>query len=84
MSGPLHGGDSNLTGRVKSTLESIGHRSLAQVDVQASEGTVVLAGIVPTFHLKQLAQEAALSVAGVAGLRNELEVIAPSKHSTAK
>jgi osmotically-inducible protein OsmY len=47
---------------------------LRTVEVCARDGHVVLRGRVPSYYLKQVAQEVALAMPGVLQLRNELDV----------
>lgn len=55
-------------------LDRTGYGWLRRVAVAAEGGSVVLQGRVPSYYLKQLAQEAVLAVPGVEVLRNELQV----------
>jgi osmotically-inducible protein OsmY len=47
---------------------------LRLLGVSAEGSTVVLAGTVPSYYLKQLAQEAVLGLPGVGAVRNEIHV----------
>jgi hypothetical protein len=51
-----------------------GHGRLRWLSVSADGATVVLAGTVPSYYLKQLAQEAVLGLPGVGAVRNEIHV----------
>jgi osmotically-inducible protein OsmY len=50
---------------------------LRAVRVAAQDGQVFLMGEVPTYHAKQLAQHAAMSIPGVNRVHNELVVDNP-------
>jgi osmotically-inducible protein OsmY len=65
----------NVTTAVERSLRDSGYRGLRNVQVFAIPCGVQLRGTVPTHHLKQLAQTAALRVPGVCAIRNELDVI---------
>lgn len=66
--------DDLLLARVNRSLISTGRRPLAQLKVTAVAGQVRLEGTVPSYYLKQLAQHAAMSVAGVERLESLLSV----------
>jgi osmotically-inducible protein OsmY len=55
-------------------LRLTGYAALRAVRVVANGQMVILRGRVPSYHLKQVAQTAAMDVAGVRELHNELEV----------
>jgi osmotically-inducible protein OsmY len=67
-----------LTAKVESALSRTGYTSLRNLRVSARHSAVVLRGDVPTYHLKQVAQAAALAVPEVRELRNELTVVRAS------
>jgi len=64
-----------LADEVKGALEMTGYPPLRDLVVLEHEGLVVLRGMVPSYHLKQMAQTAVLSVPGIDEVRNELEVV---------
>jgi osmotically-inducible protein OsmY len=66
--------DDALGARVDEALRATGYSCLRGLHISVSGGRVRLAGRVPSYYAKQVAQEAALAVAGVGGLLNELEV----------
>ena len=68
-------GSSPVAARVERALHGSGYVSLRNLDVSANRSIVRLRGRVSTYHLKQLAQAAALSVPGVREVRNEVEVV---------
>lgn len=55
-------------------LSRSGYQFLAQVACEYSAGVVVLSGTIPTFYLKQMAQELASHTPGVRQVRNCLRV----------
>lgn len=59
---------------IQRLILATGRFSSGQVDVTAWDDTVRLRGRVRTYYQKQLAQAAALSVAGFRRLENEVEV----------
>ena len=69
---PVH--KDELGAAVQAALRAQGDGRLHQVRVAAQNGQVYLAGEVPTYYAKQLAQHAAMSVPGVERVHNELVV----------
>lgn len=55
-------------------LHATSYFALRDVSCEFHEGMLVLRGTVPSFHLKQVAQEIARKVEGVGALVNALEV----------
>jgi hypothetical protein len=49
--------------------------ALRRLDVEETESAVVLTGSVPSYYLKQLAQEAVLPLCGKRQLINHVEVV---------
>lgn len=66
--------DAQLSRAVEQALRATGYLEWENVRIHASEGQLVLAGVVPSHFLKQVAQTAARRVPGVNGVRNELSV----------
>jgi osmotically-inducible protein OsmY len=66
--------DRMLAVAVRQALDEIGYWPLRKLEVQVDAGFVTLRGIVPSYHLKQLAQSATKGVAGVAQIVNAVEV----------
>jgi osmotically-inducible protein OsmY len=56
-------------------LKASGYRPLAALSCRVDRGVVELAGAVPTFYLKQLAQETVLRLDHVKQIRNRVQVI---------
>ena len=63
-----------LRERVVRALASLGYPSLAAVDCEVSSNRVILSGCLPSYHLKQLAQVAALRVTGPGLVDNRVVV----------
>ena len=59
---------------VAARLRRSGHAYLYGVKCQSLDGSIVLSGAVPTFHLKQVANALALHTPGVHRVENRLEV----------
>ncbi len=55
-------------------LSKSGYTSLRDVSCLAAEDVLVLEGRLPSYYLKQVAQEIALSVSGVRGIVNRIKV----------
>jgi osmotically-inducible protein OsmY len=68
-------GPGSLAVRVEQAIRATGYPALRNVEVCERQAVVVLAGPVPTYYLKQVAQAASLTVAGVGHVQNDLEVI---------
>ncbi len=64
-----------LMAAVFESLLRSGHGRLRQLIVSAEGSTIVLAGTVSSFYLKQIAQEAVINLPGVATVRNEIRVV---------
>jgi osmotically-inducible protein OsmY len=56
-------------------LKASSYRPLAALACRVDRGVVELAGVVPTFYLKQLAQEAVLRLDHVKQVKNRVQVI---------
>lgn len=70
--------DSKITTQVKSKLASnVRVTSLANVDVNTTNGVVTLAGQVESEDVKRQAEQAARGVPGVVGVNNNLQVTPP-------
>ena len=67
----------NLLGmdlEVKVQFRQSGYQALDGVTCEFHEGTARLRGRLPTFHLKQIAQEIVCAVVGVRSVVNQIEV----------
>ena len=69
--------DLRLAEGVERALRATGYAPLRGIQVTAEARLVILAGRVPSYYLKQVAQATALSVLGVDLVRNDLEVGRP-------
>jgi len=67
--------DRRLAEQVVFALTATGYGSLRTVEVAAFGGAVFLSGRVPSYYMKQVAQEIAMQVAGVREVSNTIEVI---------
>jgi len=59
---------------VERSLQRSGYADLRGIRCLMEDGRVTLQGIVPSFHMKQLAQCAAKRVVGVLAVKNEIIV----------
>ena len=66
----------DLRSRASAALSRSAHFRTRAVQCRVEAGDVVLSGAVPSWHHKQLAQQAVLGLAGAAGVRNRLQVVA--------
>jgi osmotically-inducible protein OsmY len=71
-------GEVRLAERVERALRATGYGPLRGIEVTVRARLVILGGRVPSYHLKQVAQTAALAVPGAHQVRNELAVGRPS------
>jgi len=60
---------------VRLALRGAGYSALRELEIEVSDGVVILWGRVATYYQKQLAQVVAQRVDGVRGIANGLEVI---------
>jgi osmotically-inducible protein OsmY len=72
-------GDLRLAERVERAVRATGYPSLRAIEVAACERLVILRGRVPSYYMKQMAQATAVAVPGVCELRNDLDVVAPTR-----
>jgi hypothetical protein len=59
---------------IREAFRHSGYRSLAQLEVQAHSGRVVVSGEVPTYYMKQVAQTLTLQRCGEAQFLDEVRV----------
>jgi osmotically-inducible protein OsmY len=52
--------------------------ALKNVSCEYRDGVVVLRGCLPSYYLKQVAQEAVARIEGVASVDNQIHVVSPS------
>lgn len=70
-------GDIPVTTRVDAVIAALGktgYTRLQRIEVVEESGVLVLRGQVPSFYLKQIAQNIVLAVPGIGEIRNELRV----------
>lgn len=65
-----------ISSAVQSALNESAYRSLGRLRCDYRDGVLTLAGEVPTFFLKQMAQSLAANVSGVARVANDIHVSA--------
>src|SRR5262245_7367383 len=63
--------------RVERALRATGYGPLRGIEVTVHARLVILGGRVPSYHLKQVAQSAAMAVTGTGQVRNDLDVSRP-------
>ena len=71
--------DSWITAKTKIALFADGRVKGRQINVETKKGMVMLRGKVDSDEAKNAAEETAKSVDGVKSVKNELQVVAPSK-----
>jgi osmotically-inducible protein OsmY len=59
---------------IQDGLDLTGYSELRLVQVEFDDGAVTITGQVPTYYLKQLAQNVALNLPGIEQIHNELHV----------
>jgi hypothetical protein len=68
----------SLGDRIERALRATGYSALRTIEVVVQGRWVVLQGLVPSYHMKQMAQVVTLAVPGVQQLCNNVEVIPPA------
>ena len=68
-------GQPRLEDLVRKTLAANRHLPRRTIDFRVLDHHVVLTGVVPTCHQKQLAQDALLALDGVESVHNDLDAI---------
>jgi len=66
--------DRRLLSHARVALQNSGYPSLGRLDCQVRQGIVSIDGVLPSFYLKQVAQEVLSRLAGVLGIRNLVAV----------
>lgn len=66
--------DRHIRSAVRTALQSSGYRALWNLRCEIREGVVFLLGVVPSFFLKQVAQEVLLRLGHVKEVRNLVAV----------
>jgi osmotically-inducible protein OsmY len=70
----------DLSAQIDQALRATGHASLRHLQVRGTEGLAILHGCVPSYFMKQMAQEIALRILGVKEVQNELQVVPSIRH----
>jgi osmotically-inducible protein OsmY len=63
----------------ESELRRNAYVALKNIGCDYRDGVLVLSGCLPTYYLKQLAQEAVARIDGIERVDNRIEVISPSR-----
>ena len=71
---PRASGDDLIRSAVRQALNESGYCRVSQLEFDVLDGVVVLAGVVPSFYMKQLAQEIVRRIDIVSGIDNTVEV----------
>lgn len=58
-----------------SMLKESGYGAVARLECRVDHGVVELAGVVPSFYLKQVAQAVVQRLDSIQGIRNEVQVV---------
>ena len=72
--GPISDRDGYLRDAAVSMLKSSGYSPVAKLACRVDQGVIELAGVVPTFHMKQVAQAAVQRLEAIRGIRNRVQV----------
>jgi osmotically-inducible protein OsmY len=67
--------------RAESELRRNGYVALKNIACECREGVLTLTGCLPTYYLKQMAQEAVAHLDGVGRIDNRIEVVSPSSRA---
>jgi hypothetical protein len=66
--------DEALGSAAQEALKNTGYAAIGELHCEAIDGLVLLAGELPSFYLKQIAQEAVLRAPGALSVRNLVSV----------
>ncbi len=76
ISSPQHtSSDSVMTEAAESRLRQHSYLALKNISCECRHGQLTLRGCVPSYYLKQIAQTVIAKIDGIAGIRNEIEVV---------
>jgi osmotically-inducible protein OsmY len=67
--------------RAESELRRNSYVALKNVACEFRDGVLTLNGCLPTYYLKQVAQEAVARLDGIARIENRIEVVSPSQRT---
>ena len=68
--------------RAETELRRNSYVALKNVACEFRDGVLILNGCLPTYYLKQVAQEAVARLDGIARIENRIEVVSPSRRTT--
>jgi osmotically-inducible protein OsmY len=68
----------NVAERAESELRRNAYVALKNISCEYRDGVLILNGCLPTYYLKQVAQEAIARVDGVQRVENRIAVLSPS------
>lgn len=68
------GRDERIRAAVSVALKGSGYRPIAQLEIDVCDGTVMLAGVLPSFYMKQVAQEVVLKLDVASRIENSVRV----------
>lgn len=69
--------DQEICNRISQTLQASGYQSLASIDISSVAGHVRFQGRVPSYYLKQVAQQSVIGMEDVESIDNDLTVVKP-------
>ena len=64
-----------LVEAARARIREVPHLTMQRIWCECQAGRLFLRGQVPSFYLKQLAQEAVASLEGIRSIANEIEVV---------
>jgi osmotically-inducible protein OsmY len=70
-----------ITERAESELRRNAYFALKNIACEYQNGVLILTGCLPTYYLKQVAQEAIARIDGVERVDNRIEVVSPSRRT---
>ncbi len=71
--------DDGATATARARLRQAPYQALRRVECRCEEGVLFLRGRVPSYYMKQYAQEMVAGVSNVRQVSNDLEVVAPAQ-----
>jgi osmotically-inducible protein OsmY len=66
--------DARIRAAAELRLRSSDHHTIRRISCDVVGGVIVLTGVVASYHIKQLAQEAVMGINGQSGVENRLKV----------
>lgn len=74
LTSPIRSKEVRLDTQARWALDHSPYRALSLLDCEVSDGTIVVSGLVPSYYLKQLAQELLLRLDCGCRIENRVEV----------